>query len=77
MLRGKFNTLLAEIEARLLLKKALRLFRELNFDEGWQTNFATGGGSYAELDLYVLYQIINSLKPQKVLELVSVNPRLQ
>lgn len=67
----KFNTLLAEIEARVLRQKAFKLFRELNFDEGWQTNFATGAGSYAELDLYVLYKIIISLKPQKVLELGS------
>lgn len=71
MLHKKFNLFKCGIEARILSKQAQKLFRELNFDKGWQTNFATGNDSFAELDLYILFKLIITQKPRKILELGS------
>lgn len=50
MLQSRFNTSLAEIEARVLPKKACRLVRAVDFCECRQTDFAMSGGLYVELD---------------------------
>ena len=67
----KYFTLLRIIEAKRLSPEALKLFKELNFDESWETNFATGGGSFAELDLLILHMLIFKQQPKTILELGS------
>ena len=71
MIISKFKTLLAFSEAKILSPKALNLFSKLGFSEDWNTNFATGGGSFPELDLYLLYKLIKIQKPTSILELGS------
>ena len=71
MIISKFKSLLALSEAKILSPKAISLFSDLGFSEEWNTNFATGGASFPELDLYVLYKLIKVQKPTSILELGS------
>ena len=68
---SKTRTAIRLLEAKSLRKHAFRLFREQGFAEDWDTNFATGNGAFAELDLLILHKVIMQKNPKKVLELGS------
>lgn len=70
-MKSRLLTKLCDLEAKSLRKDAIKLFNEIGFSSDWDTNFSTGDGSYAELDLLILKLVIEKHKPKNILELGS------